>query len=427
MKDLDVEFVRKDGTTFPGRINSTAVFSDQHDVLFSRGTVRDITQEVELEHQLLQAQKLESLGTLAGGIAHDFNNLLTSMMGFSQLAMLSFEPNSPTYKNLDRVVNLGDQAASLIKQLLTFSRQTPIEKQPLSLVPIVKETGKVLERTLPESIKINIQIESGLTNVRADATQMQQILMNLSVNARDAMLDGGELDISLANIELNEQQARLHGERSPGRYVRLAIRDNGPGIPPEVRDRIFEPFYTTKEIGKGTGLGLSIVHGIVESHAGHIHLTTSEQRTEFQVYLPAIQEEVPEPLDQSEIPTGSETLLLVEDDQNVREIAEKMLSNQGYWVLSAKDGETALDIYKDQAADIDLIITDVVMPGISGVELCKTLSAQYPDIRALLMSGYSDHTNLPLQDSYIVGFLQKPFERSLFATTVRNVLDQVPA
>jgi len=246
--DLEVDIRRKDGSTFPARINSTAVFDGDGRFLYSRDTVRDTTREGELQSQLLQEQKLESLGTLAGGIAHDFNNLLTSIMGYSQLALASFEPSSKTHENLSRVVSLGDQAAGLIRQLLTFSRKAHSEKKAITLVPIAKETAKVMERTLPETIDVVTNIDKNVWNVEADATQMQQVLMNLCVNARDGMPDGGQLTIQLANGDSD-------ASRPDDRRVCLSVEDTGVGIPPEIQERIFEPFFTTKDVGRRNGAG----------------------------------------------------------------------------------------------------------------------------------------------------------------------------
>jgi signal transduction histidine kinase len=326
--------------------------------------------EEELREQLLQSQKLESLGTLSGGIAHDFNNLLTSMMGFSQLAMLSIDPKSQTYENLDRVVKLGDQAAGLTRQLLTFSRQTASDKHPISLGPLAKETIKILERTLPETIQIYSQVNRDLSTIEADTTQMQQVLMNLSVNARDAMPKGGTLTIKLQNVVLDAPTARAHGNRCAGDYVCLSVQDTGHGIPTDVQERIFEPFFTTKEVGKGTGLGLSIVHGIVESHNGHIDLKSNGSGTKFKLYFPAVKGKVEDSDDTFVATAGSETLLLVEDDDNVREIAEKMLKQEGYTILTAASGTEGLACFEKNAKAIDLVITDAIMPGVSN-EMCK--------------------------------------------------------
>jgi PAS domain S-box-containing protein len=427
--DLELEVLCKDGSPLSVRINSTAVYDNQGSFLYSRDTVRDISKEQELRGQLLQAQKLDSIGTLAGGIAHDFNNLLTSIMGFSQLAMIDFDPASKTYQNLERVVHLGDQAAGLIRQLLTFSRQAHTEKRPLSLSPLVKETTKVLERTLPETIQISSQTHAGVHNISADATQMQQVLMNLCVNARDAMPDGGKLSISLQNVTLDPETARGHGEQTPGDYVRLSVADTGTGIPSQVIDRIFEPFYTTKAEGKGTGLGLAMVHGIVQSHGGHIQVHTSEDEgTELEIYLMAIKEEVPEETTSDrETPRGTETLLIVEDDANVREIAEKMLVGQGYRVIAARDGEEGLAAYESDKT-VDLVISDLVMPGLSGIELSEELTRRNPDVKILFISGYNKQEEVAaaMAKGAAVGFLQKPFDLTILAAKVREALDEVP-
>jgi PAS domain S-box-containing protein len=418
-------FKRFDGATFPGRVNNIAVFDANGQFLYSRCSVRDITQEKEVYRQLLQSQKLESLGTLSGGIAHDFNNLLTSIMGFAQLAMLNLDPESQTYNNLDRVVNLGNQAAGLTRQLLTFSRRSHMEKTILSPVHLVKETVKVIERTFPETIHIRSHIDRDIANIEADATQIQQVLMNLCVNARDAMPDGGSLRISLTNIKNDDHPILEHGDHPPDHYVCLSIKDTGSGIPHHTQERMFEPFFTTKDVGKGTGLGLSIVHGIVESHGGHIHLNTElGNGTEFLIYLPAIGEAATEETTDAIPRTGNETILLVEDDANVRDVAQKMLAKQGYTVLTATNGMEELDVFRTHQEKIDLVVTDVVMPKLSGLELSAEVARQDPHAKVLLISGY-----VPEQEHVsqcIIGFLSKPFEAGQLTAAVRKALDTSP-
>lgn len=379
-----------------------------------------IAEEKELQKQLIQSQKLESLGTLSGGIAHDFNNLLTSIMGFSQLAMIDQDPTSKTYQNLERVVKLGGQAAGLTRQLLTFSRRAPMEKNVISPVPLVKETVKVLERTLPETIQMRAVIPRDIANIEADATQIQQVLMNLCVNARDAMLQGGTMIVSLKNRDI----ANSADDCPAGRYVCLSVKDTGTGIPPDIQERIFEPFFTTKEVGKGTGLGLSIVHGIVKSHGGFIQLHTAKgQGTEFQVFLPAVAEKAIDEVSQNNVQAGDETILLVEDDDCVMDVAKQMLANRGYTVLTATNGVEGLEVFKTNRSNIDLVITDIVMPHMGGIEMSQKMERLSPDIRVLLMSGYAQ--NQDLFPSAVVGFLNKPFEASKLNLAVRHALDTI--
>ena len=424
--DLEIDLLRKDSSRVPVRANATSVCDDAGRFLHSRFTLRDISGEQELRSQLIQAQKLESVGTLAGGIAHDFNNLLTSMMGFSQLAMMDYEPGTPTHANLARVVHLGDQAADLIKQLLTFSRQTPSEKAPFSLPAMVKETSKVLKRTFPETINIETRVRSGVPNVNADATQMQQVLMNLCVNARDAMPDGGNLIVSLDTVTLDSAQAAHYGCEA-GTWVKLSVTDTGTGIPVAVQERMFEPFYTTKEEGKGTGLGMSIVHGIVTSHEGALALDSELGRgTTIDILLPASQKSVVVPSsDPAAPPRGTEGILVVEDDRNVREIACAMLREQGYKTFEAPDGEHALSLYRDHGTEIDLVVTDLVMPGLSGTELGQGLAEMDPGVRVFVISGYRKTDDLlsGMPEGVAAGFLQKPFELRALARSVRDALD----
>lgn len=422
MIDVELVFKRTNGSTYPVRVNSTAVFGSDGVFQYCRCSVRDITKEKDLYRQLLQSQKLESLGTLSSGIAHDFNNLLTSMMGFSQLSMMQIEPDSQAYQNLDRVVKLGNQAAGLTRQLLTFSRQTTMNKNIISLGPIVKETVKVIERTFPEIIRIESNIDPHVSNIEADATQIQQVLMNLCVNARDAMSGGGSLTLSLT--ETDDIGDKIESKSDSDTYVCLSVKDTGAGIPNDIRERIFEPFFTTKEVGKGTGLGLSIVHGIIESHNGHIEINTAEgQGTEFLIYLPAVAENIQEHITETISKPGSETILLVEDDANVQEVTHDMLVEQGYRVLVTSQGAEGLEMFKKHYEDIDLVLTDVMMPEMDGLTLCSKIEQFAPQCKVLLMSGYEPSGEDTSQ--IIRGFLCKPFETQQLTEAVRKALESV--
>ena len=426
IEDVEVEFERKDGSILTARINSSAVFEDGR-FIHSRDTVRDITKEVGLRRQLVQAQKLESIGTLAGGIAHDFNNLLTSIMGFAQLGKLGLPKGTATYQHLDRVDSLGQQAADLIKQLLTFSRQTPTEKHAISLGPLVKETTKVLERILPETIQIVTDTSKETSLVEANATQMQQVLMNLCVNARDAMPKGGTLRLSLDETTISDC-VDVHGQHFSGEFVTLKVQDTGSGIPRDVIERIFEPFYTTKAVGEGTGLGLSIIHGIVQEHGGHIQIQTgTSPGTTFTVLFPVTDQVSTEQSETQTAPTGgSETILVVEDDENVRDTAEQLLGSLGYAVLTADSGEAGLKSFDEVADPIDLVITDLVMPGLGGLGLIEQLGREHPSVPVILSTGYDEpeQRNADLRHPQVANYLPKPFNLRAMAKVVRDTLDE---
>ncbi len=326
--------------------------------------------------QLLQAQKMEAVGTLAGGIAHDFNNLLTQVIGFAELALL--EPDtSPRWREyISRLPENAQRAARLISQLLTFSRQAATESQPLQLLHLIKETLKMLERTVPENISIRMKVSSDVALVNADPTQIQQVILNLCINASHAMPNGGELTVGLENVALDEAYCQQYACARPGDYVCLSVRDTGVGMAPEVQKRIFEPFFTTKGVGEGTGLGLAMVYGIVTSHEGHIHVTSEvEKGSEFKVYLPAMNAGaalVVAPEQESPV-GGRETILMVEDQAEVLDAGQAMLEGLGYRVMTAANGEEAVEVYRAHRAEIDLVLTDMVMPKMGGHALYEAL------------------------------------------------------
>ena len=378
--------------------------------------------------QLVHAQKMEAVGTLAGGIAHDFNNLLTQVIGFAELALL--EPDgSPRWREyVAKLPENAQRAAKLIAQLLTFSRQAATEPQPLHLLNLVKETVKILERTVPESITLRVKVSPEVAQVNADPTQMQQVILNLCINASHAMPDGGELIVGLANATLDEAHCRHYAYGRPGDYVCLSVRDTGTGMPPEVQKRIFEPFYTTKGVGEGTGLGLAMVYGIVKSHEGHIDVSSEAGKgSEFRVYLPAMKvgaTPVVAPEKESLV-GGTETLLLVEDEGDVLDTGQVMLQGLGYRVLTAMNGEEAIQVYRAHQAEIDLVLTDMVMPKMGGQALYAALRQINPGVKAVLMSGYSLKQDIAdLLAKGLKGFVQKPFNFARLGRAVRQALDE---
>jgi PAS domain S-box-containing protein len=383
----------------------------------------------ESEEKLRQAQKMEAVGRLAGGVAHDFNNLLTVILGYGNMVLGQLDENDPAREYVEEMTRAGERAASLTRQLLAFSRKQILAPRVLDLNSVVTEMHRLLERLIGENIHLSTILAPDLSPVRADPGQLEQVIMNLAVNARDAMPGGGKLLLETANVELDAAHARLFPEVRPGAYVMVAISDTGCGISEEVRPHLFEPFFTTKGPGMGTGLGLATVYGIVKQSEGHITVDSAPgQGTIFRIYLPVAAEEKAAAKPRTGLPLkrGSERLLLVEDEEPVRRIARTALAANGYRVYEAADGEQALEVCRQLGGRIDLLITDVIMPGMNGRELADTLAEQYPALRVLFVSGYTDTAALPEGVGEDNAFLQKPFTPSSLAKKVRQLLDGTP-
>jgi signal transduction histidine kinase len=381
------------------------------------------------EKQLLQAQKLEAVGRLAGGISHDFNNLLTVILGYSDIMKRNLQEGHPLRRNVEEIVRASERAASLTRQLLAFSRKQVMQPKVFDLNTVVTDLEKMLRRMIGEDIELRVSLQSELGTIKADPVQLEQVIMNLAVNARDAMPKGGKLSIETSNLYLDETYAREHVSISPGDYVMLAISDTGCGMGEETRLHIFEPFFTTKEQGKGTGLGLSMVYGIVKQSGGNIWVYSEEERgTTFKIYFPrmrATAEDYRRSSPALDVPHGSETILLVEDADLVRNLARQVLETAGYRVLEAASAEAAIDLCERINGDrIDLLLTDVVMPGMSGNEMSRILLSKHPEMPVLYMSGYTD--DAIVQHGVLeagINFLQKPFTPGALALKVRQVLD----
>jgi two-component system, cell cycle sensor histidine kinase and response regulator CckA len=391
----------------------------------------DVTEHWRLEEQLRQAQKLQAVGQLAGGIAHDFNNLLAAILGNVSL-LLEGGPHLPPKTELLRTVEKAAlRAADLTRQLLGFSRQNILWLKPLDLQEAVDEVLKILHRTIDPRITVEVRSGPDLGRVRADANQVNQVLLNLCLNARDAMPEGGRLLLETQNATLDADAARRHVDAAAGEFVRLRVQDTGHGIPEEIRSRIFEPFFTTKEPGQGTGLGLAMVFGIVKQHHGWVECTSVVgQGTTFDVYLPRCTDEPPAPPARARNPgptTGTETILLVDDEAMVRDLGRLILRNAGYRVHLAEDGRQAVDLYRREHPHIDLVILDLTMPHLSGRDTLRELMAINSRARVLLTSGYSAEEKLPAGLAGVMGFLPKPYRQDELLHTVRAVLDQPAA
>jgi len=381
------------------------------------------------ENQLVQSQKLEAVGRLAGGISHDFNNLLTVILGYTDISKRNLKEGDPLLRNLEEISKASERAASLTRQLLAFSRKQVMQPKVFDMNTVVSDLRKMLRRMIGEDVELRVSLETELGNIKADPVQLEQVIMNLVVNARDAMPKGGKLSIETSNIYLDEAYAREHVSVVPGEYVMLAISDTGCGMDEETRQRIFEPFFTTKEPGKGTGLGLSMVYGIVRQSGGNIWVYSEEGTgTTFKIYFPRVTAEAQEYKRTNgsvEAPQGCETILLVEDAALVRTLARQVLETAGYCVLEAASAEAALKVCENiNGTRIDLVLTDVVMPGMSGNDMSKILLAKQPDMPVLYMSGYTD--DAIVQHGVLepgINFLQKPFTPGALAMKVREVLD----
>ena len=385
------------------------------------------TTRKHLEEQLRHAQKMEAVGRLAGGVAHDFNNILTGISGYVELVLAEVE-SEQARRDLVQIRQFSDRAAGLTHQLLAFSRRQPLQVSTVDLNRLVKSTTAMIERLIGEDVALKFRAGEELASIRADSGQIEQVLMNLAVNSRDAMPDGGSLIIETDNVHLDEGYAGSHTAVTSGDYVRLSVTDTGVGMDAESQARIFEPFFTTKEQGKGTGLGLSTVYGIVKQHGGNIWVYSEPGNgTCFKIYLPTFDSH-PEPAAVESlvgrVPRGDETILLVEDEPRVRDAVQRALENYGYRVLSATHPEEARRVFDEHCEAIDMLLTDVVMPGYDGKQLYERISSDHPGLPVLYMSGYTDRAIL---DNGVLNpgipFIQKPFSPAQLVRKVRAVLD----
>ena len=398
-----------------------------HNIRMMLGVGTDITPRRQLEEQLRQSQKMEAVGRLAGGIAHDFNNVLTAILGYSQMLLADLAEGDQRREDVQEIEHAATRAATLTRQLLAFSRRQVLQPQILDLNALVENLDRFLRRLIGEDIDLRVHPGSDLWLVSADSGQMEQVIMNLAVNSRDAMPTGGKLTLETANVILDAAYAQRHHAVKPGEYVMLAVSDTGTGMDEETQARIFEPFFTTKSSGKGTGLGLSTVYGIVKQSGGNVWVYSEVGRgTTFKIYLPReTRSTIPSRPVRAETTDlrGTETVLLVEDEEPVRALAAKVLRGLGYQVIEAKLGREAVALANDHGATIDLLLTDVVMPEYSGPDLAKKLADGRPHLRVLYMSGYTDeaiiHHGVLAAN---IAYLQKPFTPDVLAAKVREVL-----
>ncbi len=416
----------KDGKDFEVEASISKIAN--RDDLIIQGTIRDISERKRLEERVSQTQKMEAVGRLAGGVAHDFNNLLTAILGSAELAGLYCESDSKQLKYINDISDTAERAASLTKQLLAFSRKQMISPTALNLNDVLDNMKRMLSRIIGEDIQLKFEQNSELWNIRADINQVEQIIVNIMVNARDAMPNGGMITFETENVTLDENYLDRNLNESPGDYILLAISDTGIGISKEIVDHIFEPFFTTKGVEKGTGLGLATVYGIIKQNKGLIRVYSEGGRgTTFKIYLPRYDAEIVEIEEKSDKkiePVGKEKILVVEDEEVVKRLLENTLAEYGYEVLTASNGNEALEIVERANDSIDLLLTDVVMPHMSGSELATIVSEKNPRVKIIYMSGYTEDA---IVDQGIlksgINFIYKPFGPSEIAKKVRNVLD----
>jgi PAS domain S-box-containing protein len=428
----ELEFLRKDGSRLWVEINVRLIYEDGQAVGV-QGIARDISerrrdeeQRRQLEDQLLQAQKMESIGTLAGGVAHDFNNVLTAIIGNIQLVLEGVPRDSPDYPLFAEIEKAANRATSLTRQLLAFSRRQPIERRTIDLNGAINELSHMLRRIIGEDVEVEMRLAPRIAPIFADPSQIQQVIMNLAVNARDAMPDGGRLTIATDEVTLDESACRNYPQAQAGRYARLIVSDTGVGMDAETQLRIFEPFYTTKERGRGTGLGLSVVYGIIKQHEGFVQVRSEPgDGATFTIFLPAPAQivDVPLPELQAAVRGGHETILVAEDEASLRYLAAMVLERLGYTVLLAQDGVEAVELFVSNPARIDLVILDMVMPRFGGRDALDRMRSVRPDLRALFVTGYDDSGARTNPSADKTSILLKPYRVDVLGLRVREILD----
>ena len=427
VRSATITLINKDGSPRLFNFSGAPNLNLAGEITGMVGLLKDITEHRKTEAQLRQAQKMEAIGTLAGGIAHDFNNILMAIIGHADLAKMKLPGDSEVIYNLNQVKSAGERAKRLIQQILAFSRMGEQQRIALSITPLIKEALKFLKSTLPTSIEIRDYLEADPGIIEADATQIQQIVMNLCTNAEHAMREeGGTLHVKLIRVEVDRQTALQHHELHTGPHVRLTVTDTGCGMEPETLEHIFDPYFTTKEVGEGTGLGLSVVHGIVNTHGGAITVKSEPGKgTTFHVYFPIIEkEEKLQERSEGPLPTGNERILFVDDEQVIVYIGEKTLGQLGYDVVTKANGVDALELFRADPDRFDLVITDMTMPRMTGDQFARELIKLRPDIPIILCTGFSPKISKEQAGKIgIKAFVMKPLVRRDMANIVRKVLD----
>jgi len=423
----EVEFRRKDGQKIWVRLHARKTMTEQGEIILE-GLMEDITEVRNMAVQLQRAQKMEAIGTLASGIAHDFNNILGAILGYAELGRMELPPDSEVIEDLDEVIRAGNRAKRLVQQILTVSREHPQEQQPLQIRYIVREALKLLRSTLPTTIEIKEPLSRECGVVRADPTQIHQVIMNLCTNAGHAMeRDGGVLTVELADVELDDIATVMHMDMEPGSYLRLTISDTGHGMKPRIMARIFDPYFTTKDVGEGTGLGLSVAQGIVNAHGGAITVYSEPGvGSTFHVYLPVISEEGTEKkeAEQETFPTGSERILFVDDEEVLVKVGRQMLQRLGYEVVTQTGSAEALALFRENPDRFDLVITDTTMPHMPGDVLAQELMKIRPDIPVIICTGHSKRISQDKANALgIKGLMMKPLTLHELARTVKDTLD----
>ena len=433
---MECRFVKKDGGIIWVETQMKIVKNNARDLIKLTGITIDVTERklteealLKSETQLVLSQRLESVGRLAGGIAHDFNNMLTAINGYSELILRDLTAENPIYKKVVEIKKAGERSASLTQQLLAFSRKQILRPQLIDLNHIVSDMSGLLNRLIGEHIRLKIKLNREECLVKADPGQLSQVIMNLAVNARDAMPKGGDLSIQTENVFLDEKYAAAHPPTIPGGYIRLAVSDTGTGLDKETEQYIFEPFYTTKEKSAGTGLGLATVYGIVKQSGGYIWIDSEiNEGATFNIYLPLAEGEINHPKEKNEVEAdlfGNETILLVEDEAAVLELTHKILTSYGYKIVEASNGLEALKIFENSSGQIDLLITDIVMPRMSGRELAEKILQTNPNMRVLFSSGYSDDKFMMRgTEDELMDYINKPFTSEILGQKVRQLLNK---
>ncbi|MCD4716184.1 MAG: PAS domain S-box protein, partial [Desulfobacterales bacterium] len=419
---------KKDGTLYKEKATISPVLDNSEGLLNYVAVKRDVTNELRMEKQFRQAQKMEAIGTLAGGIAHDFNNILGSIIGYTELANLDLPEGVKAKYNLKAVMKACDRAKDMVNQILAFSRQSEENRRPIQMVPIVKEVLKLLRATLPANIEIHLEVNEGIGVVQADSTEIHQVLMNLCTNAAHAMQEkSGVLEVSLKNTHLDENVVLRHKGLIPGPYLLLTVRDTGYGMTPEVIERIFDPYFTTKEKGVGTGMGLAVVHGIVRGYGGSIEVQSDMGKGSiFHVYLPMVETQVmEEPEILEPLPVGNENILFIDDESGLVDIGKQMLQYLGYDVTTRTSSIEALELCRTKPDRFDLVITDMTMPQMTGDKLAMELIRLRPNIPIILCTGYSGYiSEEKAKNMGFRAFAMKPLVLRDLAKTVRKVLDE---